>query len=198
MAEISLGCYAGCNKLEKIEIPSNILYIHDQAFSGCRAATGKVIIPATVIKVGNNIFDYCESIESFEFMCDEPPADFNGVSLCRNCVNLTSFTISDNLPIAEQMFAGCASLTEITLNNNYIGNQAFAGCTSLTGVTLNSNYIGMQAFVGCTNLEKVILCNPDITFGTYVFDRCPKLETFGPLADAKGNMENLKYDFNYA
>ena len=173
MTDISLGCYAGCMKMEKIEIPKNILYIHDQAFSGCKNATGPVHIHGNIKKVGNNVFDYCENITSFELVCDEPPADFNGISLCRNCVNLTSFTISDSLPIAEQMFAGCTSLTEIAIANEYVG---------------------MQAFAGCTNLEKVILTNPKTTFGTYAFDRCPKLETFGPISQTATNL----YDFNFA
>ena len=195
MTNISVGCYANCSELESIEIPESIKEIGDQAFSACRNAKGTIKIPANIQKIGNDAFSNCDSITRFELICDSNPELYDYI--CYNDISLTEIKISDHLTLPSRMFAYCSSLEEININNN-LEDRVFFNCTGLKKVISGSKHFGQQAFSGCTNLETVILTNRELTFGTYVFDYCPKLETFGPLADAEGNMENLKYDFNFA
>ena len=195
MTNISNGCYANCSELENIEIPESIIIIGDQAFSACRNAKGTIKIPANIQKIGYNAFADCDSITRFELICNGNP-ELNAY-ICYNDTKLAEIKISDHLTLPSRMFADCPSLEEININNN-LEDQVFSNCTGLKKLISGSKHFGQQAFSGCMNLETVILTNRELTFGTYVFDYCPKLETFGPLADAEGNMENLKYDFNFA
>jgi Leucine-rich repeat (LRR) protein len=195
MTSVSVGCYANCKELESIEIPESIITIGDQAFSACRNAKGTIKVPANIQKIGHNAFANCDNITSFELICNGNPE--LQTYICYNNISLTEIKISDHLTLPSRMFAYCSGLEEINLNNN-LADQVFSNCTGLKKVISGSKHFGQQAFSGCSNLETVILTNKELTFDSYVFDACPKLETFGPLADAKGNMENLKYDFNYA
>lgn len=195
MTSVSVGCYANCKELESIEIPESIITIGDQAFSACRNAKGTIKVPANIQKIGHNAFANCDNITSFELICNGNPE--LQTYICYNNISLTEIKISDHLTLPSRMFAYCSGLEEININNN-LADQVFSNCTGLKKVISGSKHFGQQAFSGCSTLETVILTNKELTFDSYVFDACPKLETFGPLADAKGNMENLKYDFNYA
>lgn len=195
MTDVSVGCYANCSELESIEIPESIITIGDQAFSACRKAKGTIKIPANIQKIGNDAFANCDNITRFELICNGNPELY--AYICYNDISLTEIKISDHLTLPSSMFAYCSSLEEININNN-LEDRVFFNCTGLKKVISGSKHFGQQAFSGCTNLETVILTNRELTFDTYVFDYCSKLETFGPLADAEGNMENLKYDFNFA
>ena len=195
MTSVSVGCYANCKDLESIEIPESIITIGDQAFSACRNAKGTIKVPANIQKIGHNAFANCDNITSFELICNGNPE--LQTYICYNNIGLTEIKISDHLTLPSRMFAYCSSLEELNINNN-LADQVFSNCTGLKKLISDSKHFGQQAFSGCSNLETVILTNKELTFDSYVFDACPKLETFGPLADAKGNMENLKYDFNYA
>lgn len=82
---INLGrnCFAGCDKLEEIEIPSNVKFISRSTFSNCTSLK-KVLIPPTVEDMG----DWC----------------FN------NCVNLEMVSIPSNLKISPNTFNGCPNV----------------------------------------------------------------------------------------
>jgi hypothetical protein len=91
------------------------------------------------------------------------------------------------------MFKHCTGLKDLTLNNN-IGEQAFLGCTGLESFTSNSAIIADYAFTGCTKLSQVVLTNENLEVGTFVFNGCSSLETFGPITEDG----SCVYDFNFA
>jgi hypothetical protein len=75
--------------------------------------------------------------------------------------------------IGRQAFAGCASLTRITIPDNVtsIGYEGFARCASLTSITIPDSVtsIGDHAFNGCTNLANVTIGNGVTSIGLWTF-----------------------------
>ena len=201
MSTISTGCYANCKNITSLDIPDNIIVIEDQAFSGCSNIKGKITIPHNLIKLGNNVFDYCESIEELEMLVGE---NFNWVdiqlysgtstNIFRSCNSLKTINISPNILLVQGMFSYCSGLEEINISND-IADKVFIGCTNLAKATLASHTIGKHAFFECTNLEKVYLLDPEAELAAYAFDRCAGLSTVGPLST---NIDDSPYNFNFA
>ena len=83
--------------------------------------------------------------------------------------------------IADRVFAGCQSLTSITIPNSVtiIGDYAFAGCQSLTSVTIPNSVtiIGNYAFQGCSNLKEITIGNSVTGIGYCAFLDCPAISS---------------------
>ena len=81
--------------------------------------------------------------------------------------------------IGVYAFAGCSSLTSVTIPNSVttIGEEAFEGCRALTSVTiLNSvTKIGDSAFEDCSALTSVTIPNSVTKIGDHAFDYCSAL-----------------------
>ena len=80
----------------------------------------------------------------------------------RNCSQITSITINDNVEkIGDDAFAGCSAMTSVTLpiTLNTIGGYAFGNCSSLTRVVIPNSvtYVGGMAFYDCSALTTVDL-----------------------------------------
>ena len=81
--------------------------------------------------------------------------------------------------IGGDAFAGCSSLTEVTIPEGVtsIRGVAFAYCSSLTEVTIPKSVtsIGEWAFEGCSNLTKVIIPEGVTSIGESAFQSCGSL-----------------------
>jgi len=77
------------------------------------------------------------------------------------------------------VFAGCSSLTSITLPSSVtsIGSGAFNSCRSLTSITIPSSIssIGSSAFSYCSSLTSITLPNSVTSIGEYAFNGCNSL-----------------------
>jgi formylglycine-generating enzyme required for sulfatase activity len=85
-----------------------------------------------------------------------------GEQAFRNCSQITSITIDDNVErIGDDAFAGCSAMASLTLPNtlNTIGGYAFGNCSSLTRVVIPNSvtYVGGMAFYDCSALTTVDL-----------------------------------------
>lgn len=92
-------------------------------------------------------------------ICNIPVQQIESTAF-KDCENLTSVTISDNVTrIGNEAFYGCTKLTSVTIGNNItnIGYWAFFGCSSLKSVVIPASvtHIGIGAFVNCTNLTDI-------------------------------------------
>ena len=166
------------------------MIIEDQAFSACRNAKGSIVIPNSIKRIGTSAFANCDSITRFELLGDSTPILAN--EICRGDIGLKEIAISEHLTIPYRMFSWCSGLEQLTINNK-LENNVFESCAGLKELVSNSTSFGDRAFIGCYSLEKVVLTNPNLVFGDYTFDGCPKLNTFGPLSDGED-----KYDFSFA
>ena len=123
---LSIGdeAFAGCKKLEVIEIPSTVVRIGKGAFAGCESLK-EIILPDSLIEIEEGAFAGCSSLE-------------------RVVTKDKLTTIGDNV------FLGCESLAVLELAEGLvsIGEFAFSGCDSLTEVTLPESLenVGVNAF----------------------------------------------------
>lgn len=108
--------FEGCLKLNKIKIPSNIIFIGENVFKDC-ISLKNIIIPKNVKIITHNCFD--------------------------NCYNLESVIIEDGLEeIGDEVFKGCSSLTSIIIPNtiSWIGCDVFCKCINLKSITLPKSF----------------------------------------------------------
>ncbi len=118
-----------------------------------------VVIPDSVVKIGEKAFDNCPGIRSVIFPH-----------------NVTE--------IAPYAFRGCQSLEDIKLSNTLveIGRYSFQGCCALKQISLPETVktIGGYAFEDCTSLEVINIPDSVQHDGSYgdmrgVFWNCPAL-----------------------
>lgn len=99
-----------------------------------------------------------------------------GANAFAGCTTLTKVTLPANLlAIGQEAFAGCSiAEADIPSGVNHIGNGAFKGCTALTDVIMpyDMGEIADNLFDGCTSLENVRLPHAPTRIGNYAFRGC--------------------------
>ena len=143
------------------------------------AATGELIIPASVATISNNAFYGCSGLNSVTIGNNVKRI---GGSAFYYCSQLASVTIGDSVNyIGDDAFSNCRNLTSVSIPNstNWIGNNVFYECTQLQIVSLGDNItnIGNCAFQNCRNLTSISLPNSVTYLGGAVFAGCVNLES---------------------
>ncbi len=81
--------------------------------------------------------------------------------------------------IGDGAFAGCSSLTSISIPNSVtsIGKEAFQSCSRLTSITIPNSVtsIGDWAFQSCSCLTSITIPNSVTSIGDYTFYECRAL-----------------------
>ena len=142
-----IGSYAfkNCSSLTGISLPSSLVELKDQAFYGCLGISS-VTIPTGVEDIGVGVFAYCANLTSIKSSNTEYIAKNNCLiekssnKLLAGCKNSTIPTDGSVIAIEQYAFAGCSSLTSLTIPSKvvYIGAYAFEGCSSLTSVAFSA------------------------------------------------------------
>ena len=152
----------------------------------------KVIIEHQV-KSLNELFKYCEIIESINFRLFARNNINNMRHMFWGCISLKKLNISNfntiNVTDMNGMFFGCSSIKKLDLskfNTNKVTdmNSMFRDCSSLTELDLsrfNMNNVTDISFMffGCSSLEKLNLTinkNNQIINDRYMFNGCYKLK----------------------
>lgn len=157
------GSYSG-----KIVVPSSVIYkdveytvtaISQDGMCVCRKLE-EVVLPETIISIGNNAFEHCESLTSINI-----PNSVTSIGRYAfyDCKSLQNIELPKNLTVIElRTFEGCESLTEITIPAKVynIEEGAFYTCNSLKKITMlpqRPPICGSNVFTGTTYSRYSIL-----------------------------------------
>ena len=171
---------AGCRNTV---IPSDVSYIGNFAFSGCKELASAVI-PNSVTSIGNYAFSGCSGLTNINIPNSVTSIGGNAFS---GCSGLTRVYISNSVEtIASETFKDCSSLATVTIPNSVttIGRNAFYG-TALTSIVLGSsvNKIEDYAFSAKSSYElDRVVCTavaPPLC-GNRVFNKSSKARLFVP------------------
>lgn len=181
-----------------ISLPSSLVEIYSNAFSGCAFLT-EINIPTTVTTLGERVFEDCTSLKSISLpngITTIPLSTFYG------CKSLEKVVIPDTVEtIGSLAFTRCTSLTSIELPSGLktIESYAFSNSgletvelpesleviqfdaftnTQLSSVFIPGNVkeIGDNAFRDCENLVRVEVEDGVQSIGDEAFGNCSSLE----------------------
>ena len=178
--------------VKSIEIKEGITYIGDFAFESCINAN-EATIPNTVTSIGANAFDSCFHFYRSNIVIPDSVISI-GNECFRDCASLESIVLPSGITtIPSYMFYECNALKSITIPDTVtsIGSSAFRKCTSLTSVTIPENVkdIGYSAFKGCESLENLTIPDNVETIESGAFEGCTSLRTVN-LGKGVNNIED--------
>ncbi len=146
-----------------------------QAF---RHTITSVMIPDTVKRLGEHLFDGCSSLE--EVRLSEGITDLSEAVFC-DCKHLISVNLPESLKrIHKSAFSNCSSLTRLVLPEGIgkIEKLAFQGCSSLTEINLPRKLrsIAPSLFENCLDLKEIHLPEGVTSIGACAFHNCLNLK----------------------
>ena len=162
--KIADRAFAGCTRLESVQLPQSVRAIGDEAFSDCPSLKS-VELPDTLDSYGDGMFKNCTALVEIDY-----PQIGGGLlsEMFKGCVNLQAVHLKEGLrSIGPNVFEGCISLSFIELPNTVreIWADAFKDCLGLTRIKLSAALDGFNSasFNGCPNLESIEMdeANPD-------------------------------------
>ena len=164
----------------------NGLCIVDSVVVDCLESATSVVIPDTIIAIGDFAFEECSSLASVTIPNSVKSI---GEGAFFECVSLTSIMIPNSvINIGEIAFVYCSSLANMTVevgntiydsrnNCNAIietaTNKLIAGCKNTT-IPTNVTSIGMNAFYACP-ITSITIPNSVTTIGAGAFALCESL-----------------------
>lgn len=150
------SAFDGCSNLQKVTLPSKLLFIGFRAFAYCNSLT-EINIPNSVSEIQPGAFMNCKGLKKVSL-----PSGLTEISkyLFHHCENLQSVTGGENATkIGNNAFECCYKLTDYTLPSalDSICDRAFLYCQQLKSITIPRTLrgFGVEAFCGCTRLQSV-------------------------------------------
>ena len=158
-------------------IGARVTSIADNAFKDYTGIIGPLVIPSTVINIGQSAFQGCTGFSSLTISSGVQNIKTNAFLNCTGFIRtLTIPTTVSN--ISDGSFQNCSGFISLNILSNLtvIGNNAFQGCTGFTGtLTIPSTVtlIGNNAFQGCTGFTGTLTIPNSVThIGSGVFQDC--------------------------
>ncbi len=142
-----------------------------------------LILPESIIRIYDNAFYYCPNLKYTEYGNAKylGSAENKHIALIKAAnTAITSVEIHpQTVIIADDAFADCKSLTNVTFGNllKSIGAGAFSDLDSLKNVEIpdSVNCLGKDAFFSCDALERVVIGNGIEEIPYRAFERCTSL-----------------------
>ncbi|MBR5300438.1 MAG: leucine-rich repeat protein [Bacteroidales bacterium] len=183
------GMFSGCTKLKTVIFEGTYREIGANTFYGCTSLTELDL--STVKIIGKYAFQGCTGLKSFDL------TTFNtiGTGAFSN-TGVESVTIPDDLKeLPGKLFAGCASLREVNLNQVVNVSNDFEDCDALYSITIPSTVKTFGTMKDCDNLKKVIMEGGSVEFSYNCFEGCPIEEVFigNKVISASGSLFDKDY-----
>ncbi len=177
---IGFCAFGGCFNLKKVTIPKSVKKIEGQAFrltswlfdqaaksknslviingiliDGSYCEEEKLIIPSSVVSIGEYAFEGCRSIKTL--------------------------IIPDNVKnIGQHAFYSCDNLKSVSIPKSIISFDyySFYECSNLTTVTIQegAKIIGDSAFEDCNKLKNITIPKSVTSIGSYAFSKTKWLD----------------------
>ena len=162
--------------IEIYKIKDGTKVVCDCAFE-YRSSLQELVIPSSVISIGNNAFSDCISLQ--ELIIPSSVISIGNLAFS-NCTSLRELVIpSSVISIGDEAFYGCISLQELVIPSSVtsIGDWTFYDCSSLRELVIPSSVIsiGKEAFYGCISLQELIIPSSVISIGNLAFSNCSSL-----------------------
>ena len=202
----------GYKLIGQVAIPEEIMYqgerckvtgIEKFAFRGCRRMKS-VVIPKTVVDIGNYAFSRCIHLNEVTFEGDSQSqlkhigrSAFAWTAIVHlvlppNVISLDKFAFADNhhmltmaLPnalktIDSYAFNNCCNLESVTIPDSvvYLGENVFEGCEGLSNIMLSANIYELTqgTFTDCWALKEVTIPEGISKMSLRAFDGCANIK----------------------
>ena len=152
--------FAGCPRLTSVTLDAGLLSIGEGAFDGAFPYSGlplqSIIIPDSVISIGDYAFEGCASLQNITLG--------NGVLSIGNVAfgqcGFSRLVIPNRVTnIDYGAFSDCPNLQSVIIGNGVasLASQTFASCTSLTNVIVGKAVASItdDAFSSCVLLQSI-------------------------------------------
>lgn len=130
----------GCVNLKEVVLPNTIEVIPDYAFEQCNSLS-KINIPTSLVQIRNDAFSNT-AIKEFN-----APNSFKEIwdYAFKDCKELETVNLNNTSSIGDMSFENCISLKSIEIPETIteIGTYAFSGCSLLMDISLPSNPINL-------------------------------------------------------
>ena len=177
------------NKLSEYTIPEGVINIVDWAFAASEIAN--VIIPDSVVTIGEQAFAYCKSLTSIKIPVGVETIGQNAFEICSVLSNITvdeqnSNYSSDNYGVlfnkdktmlVQYPIGNSRNSYNIPDSVTLINDYAFYKSSNLAEVSIPEGVVTIDfaAFSGCENLTDIKLPDSLIEIGGYAFESCTSL-----------------------
>ena len=185
----SIGSFAfyDCQSLEKITFPDSMPQVNLKAFHNTPWYDSQ---PQGLVYISDTLYNYKgEMPENTELVIPEKIKKMANSFVFRDRVNLKSIAFEGEIPMIHmEAFAGCTSLSEVTLTDGltHISYDAFYKCTALKEITLPEtvthiyagafSYSGLESFTAPSSLE-FLNTNAGTSKPKGSFEKCVDLKT---------------------
>lgn len=173
----------------ELNLPSTLSYFGEKCFKGISITS--LIFNSDNVKLEDNAFEDCSSLESVTFKNDNVNID-SGVFA--SCSSLKQIKIPNNVKIiGKNLFYSCNELVNVQLPEHLeaINQQAFYKCEKLKSIRFPAslNKIGLKAFYSCSSLTEVYLPESLQMVGFECFASCGNLKFVHVIS-------NVEFDVN--
>ncbi len=205
--EIPYGALNGMYQLKSVKIPSNILYIRDNAFYGCGGLECDIYIPENLIEIGRWAFMYCNKLTGELIL----PQTLTSIGYCAfsGCKSLTGdLILPDGMTRIEKgTFNECRgfngkfhlpkNLKEIDGTPGEV--SAFDNCSNIVGpleLPEGLEIIGAGAFYGMYHLQGELKIPDSVKeIGQSAFSGCSSLKGNPVFLESWDEIPGGIYDF---